>query len=114
MEDRSDPARPVVRTLSQSSAGERGEGFSFSPQITGDGRLVYFISTASNLPGASARQGALYAYDTESETLAVVDLPPSLDIGEGKWIVSEDGRYGATNFSPMMDAIKRTRKEILK
>lgn len=46
------PAMPRPSRLSVSSAGVQGDGRSFSPSISADGRYVAFYSYATNLVGS--------------------------------------------------------------
>jgi Tol biopolymer transport system component len=56
-----------TRLVSVSSKGTQGNGGSYAPSISGNGRYVYYSSDATNLAGGKKRHGpAFYRYDTKS------------------------------------------------
>lgn len=68
--------RQTVR-VSISSLGDQGEGRSHSPQISADGRLVAFISSAKNLaPGneySEASTTVVYVHDRDADGNGIFD-----------------------------------------
>lgn len=64
--------------------------------LSGDGNVIPFTSTATNLPGASGSNG-LYAYNIKANTTSRVDVSssgvPSNGSVTGTLLTSETGRY---------------------
>ena len=82
---------------SVSSAGLQGDGSSYDPSISGDGRFVAFPSDATSLVASEpGRKGGLYVHDLHTRT--TVRVPPVKIPGWGtvgsSWSVSlsRDGR----------------------
>lgn len=94
LEDRSNPMNRQRRIITRGAAGEMANNDSFSPQMTDDGNFIFFISLASNLPGGSSSQGALYVYDVRSSTINRVSLSPRFTFGANhRVLVTEDLNY---------------------
>ena len=69
-----------LTVLSKGSFGTTGNGKSFAPQISADGRFVYFLSEATNLVGglSDTNGGAdLFIYDTITGKLGCMSVTPS-------------------------------------
>ncbi len=89
----------TTERVSVDSAGVQGNGFSFSPSISADGRYVAFHSSASNLVvGDTNGFTDVFVHDRQSGTTERV----SIDSGgtQGNWesglpSISADGRYVA-------------------
>lgn len=88
-----------VRMISVSSDGRRGNAFSNSPQISGDGRYVAFQSGASNLvPGDANRLFDIFVHDTQTRTTRRISVSSAGEESNGRSfgpIMSGDGRYVA-------------------
>ncbi|MGH2691075.1 MAG: hypothetical protein ACRDHM_01060 [Actinomycetota bacterium] len=88
-----------VRMISVSSDGRRGNAFSSSADISGDGRYVAFQSAASNLvPGDANRAGDVFVHDTLTRTtrrISVTSAGEEAGGGSGGPILTGEGRYVA-------------------
>ena len=99
----SDRKSGVVQRLSLRSDGEQGNGWSYQPAISADGRLVAFTSLSSNLgePGLSAkpagiRQANVFLHNLDSGKTELVSRAGDGQPGNGwsDWpSLSADGRY---------------------
>ncbi len=82
--------------VSVSSAGVQGNGWSFSPAISGDGRYIAFASGASNLvTGDTNARDDIFLHDRQtSETIRVSLTNSGLQAngGSGSPSLSSDGR----------------------
>jgi Tol biopolymer transport system component len=89
----------VTERVSVSSAGEEGNGVSWSPSITADGRYVAFMSHASNLvPGDTNATPDAFVHDRLTGTTERVSVSSAGEEGNGaSWVpsLSADGRYVA-------------------
>ena len=89
----------VTERVSMDSAGVEGNGFSYYPSISGDGRYVAFDSLATNLvPGDANGVGDVFVYDRETGAIQRVSV--GSDGIEGNRVsripsISADGRYVA-------------------
>jgi Tol biopolymer transport system component len=94
-----DSNRNVVRRISVSSRGRQGNGSSFGPALSGDGRFVAFRSTASNLvPGDRNHVQDVFVRDrrTGSTTrISVADDGSEANGKSGGAAISADGRIVA-------------------
>ena len=71
-----------------------GNGTSFSPVISGDGRFVAFVSVASNLAGGDTNGiGDVFLHDREANSTVL--LTPGSDGESGNPSISIDGRFVA-------------------
>jgi len=86
-----------VQKVSLSSSHTPADGDSAEPDISGDGRLVAFSSTADNLTdGHPAGQRDIYVRDLQTEKTTLVSATPSGQPGDGGSsapAISPDGRY---------------------
>ena len=99
----SDRKSGVIQRLSLRSDGEQGNGWSYQPAISADGRLVAFTSLSSNLgePGPSAkpagiRQANVFLHNLDSGKTELVSRAGDGQPGNGwsDWpSLSADGRY---------------------
>jgi Tol biopolymer transport system component len=82
--------------VSVSSTGQEGNGNSWFPDISADGRYVAFFSYATNLiPNVSSSQ-QVYLHDRQTGTLTLVSASSSGEVGNdrsGPLAISPDGRY---------------------
>jgi cell wall-associated NlpC family hydrolase len=82
--------------ISQTTGGDPGNGWSYQPAISADGRVVAFTSLADNLiPGAKPLAN-VYAYDRSLQTITLVSQPGTGEAADGwsEWpAISADGRY---------------------
>jgi hypothetical protein len=89
------PSNPHI--VSVSSNGVQGDGWSFSPSLSGDGRLVAFISTAENLvPGDSNDLADIFVYDTQTRITERVSINADGASANGLSYhpqISADGRF---------------------
>jgi Tol biopolymer transport system component len=88
----------VARTnerVSVSSLGAEGNGASYGPAISADGRHVAFTSAASNLtPGDSNEQLDVFVRDRETQATILVSVGPQGALGDGPSVapsISGDG-----------------------
>ncbi|HMJ00986.1 MAG TPA: hypothetical protein VK488_14210 [Gaiellaceae bacterium] len=89
----------VTERVSLSSTGEQGNDWSFSPQLSADGRFVVFESRATNLvPGDTNGWGDVFVHDRLTGATTRVSVS---SLGEqGEWLseaaaISDDGRFVA-------------------
>ncbi len=91
-------ARTTER-VSLSSAGEQGNGDSYGPAISADGRYVAFTSAASNLtPGDGNGELDVFVRDRVAHTTVLASVGPHGTLGDGPSIapsISGDGRLVA-------------------
>lgn len=88
----------VVRRVSASRGRGVPDGASFHPSISGDGRRVAFVSTATDLDddGRAHAQENVYLYDSQAPRLRLLSRSASggrADGGSRFPAVSGDGRY---------------------
>ena len=85
--------------VSLGSAGEQGNGDSYGPAISADGRYVAFTSSASNLaPGDGNDQLDIFVRDRVARTTVLVSTGPHGALGDGPSVapsISGDGRLVA-------------------
>jgi Tol biopolymer transport system component/cell wall-associated NlpC family hydrolase len=84
--------------LSQNANGDAGNGWSYQPAISADGRVVAFTSLADNLAPGAAPIANVYAYDRSLGTIGLVSQSTSGEAADGwsEWpAISADGRYVA-------------------
>jgi Tol biopolymer transport system component len=89
----------TTTNVSVDSAGNQGDGQSFTPSISADGRFVAFISNASNLvPGDTNRYTDIFVRDTLTNTTTRVSLDSAGNQGNYHSYnpsISADGRFVA-------------------
>lgn len=92
----------VVERVSISSGGLEGNGPSFNPSISADGRFVAFSSSATNLLGAGNDNNNLedvFVYDRELNTIKRVSIATDGTEGDGRTFafpaISGDGAFVA-------------------
>jgi Tol biopolymer transport system component len=94
--------------VSVDSGGVEGDGASFAPSISGDGRYVAFDSSSSNLAPGDNGHGGIFVHDrqTGQTTRVSVDSAGAQgNLSSSDPSISEDGRYvaflsSATNLVP--------------
>lgn len=83
--------------ISQDAGGVQGNGMSFSPSISPDGRYVVFTSVASNLVvGDTNGQADIFLYDRQGNTMfraSVTTSGAEANGGSYRGRVSADGHY---------------------
>ncbi|MBR1231965.1 Calx-beta domain-containing protein [Bradyrhizobium sp. AUGA SZCCT0182] len=83
--------------ISVSSTGEQGNGTSFSPDISADGRYVTYYSDASNLvDGDTNGTNDIFVFERETATTERVSVSSTGEQGDGGSFssdISADGRY---------------------
>lgn len=83
--------------ISLGPGGVEGNGDSYAPQISADGRYVVFDSSASNLVAGDGNTAVdVFLYDRQAGTMELISV--ASDGGQGdddsRWpFVSDDGRY---------------------
>jgi hypothetical protein len=91
--------RGLTERVNVGPAGEEANGFSFSPSLNADGRLVAFGSLATNLiPGDSNDVGDVFMRDRETGATARLSVGSSGTEGDGQSFVpslSADGRIAS-------------------
>jgi Tol biopolymer transport system component len=89
----------ATERVSVDSAGNEGNGYSYGPSLSADGRFVAFRSNASNLvPGDTNGTGDDFVYDRQTDTTERVSVDGSGNQGNGESIrpeISADGRFVA-------------------
>jgi hypothetical protein len=60
--------------ISESNTGTQGNGNSYTPRISADGRYVSFLSYASTL-GADGTNGRVFRYDRQAASLTLLPMP---------------------------------------
>ncbi|HEY0398548.1 MAG TPA: calcium-binding protein, partial [Acidimicrobiia bacterium] len=84
---------------SLSSTGEQGDGDSFGPAISSDGRYVAFTSAASNLTAGDANSNLdIFVRDRLAHTTVLASVGPHGTMGDGPSVapsISGDGRLVA-------------------
>ncbi|MCS7465424.1 S8 family serine peptidase [Stieleria sp. ICT_E10.1] len=92
-----DRSTATIERVSVSDVGMEGNGGSFNPSISGDGRYVAFHSSASNLvPGDTGNRSDVFVYDraTDSiERVSVGDTGVEGNRPSSHASLSADGRY---------------------
>ncbi len=89
--------------VSVSNSGIAGNGSSFLPDITADGRFVTFYSDADNLvEGDTNERGDVFVYDRDTDSIERVSIDNDGNQGNGRSsgdssppVISADGRYVA-------------------
>ena len=93
-------ATTALVSRSGGSAGELGDDASWSPSISGDGRLVAFASAASNLhPDDANFESGIYVRDLQAATTSLASRGAGIS-GPNSWpadlpAISTDGRFVA-------------------
>ncbi len=92
-----DRQNALTERVSVDSGGAQGNGFSFSPSISADGRYVAFESEATNLVGGDTNGSEdIFVHDRQSGTTERVSVKSSGAQANG-WSyrpsISADGRY---------------------
>jgi Tol biopolymer transport system component len=95
-----DVADHATRRLSRTADGRRPNGISYDPAISADGRVIVFVSSATDLADAHRRpsQPAIFLYDVASARIALLSRArdgSEADGASGHPAVSADGRYVA-------------------
>jgi Tol biopolymer transport system component len=89
----------TVELVSLSSLGEIGNGASYEPAISGDGRYVAFPTAATNLsPDDTNGVADIVVRDRDADLTLLVSVTPTGSVADGEslWCsVSGDGRYVA-------------------
>lgn len=99
--------RDATTRLSETATGARGDRESFSPQISGDGRSVVFVSRATNLTGTSLPEGKrafVARVDRPSVRLVTSFLPHPARVTADAVAVNGNGRYVAYTTPAQADA----------
>jgi len=88
-----------TRRVSISSAGQQGNGYSYLPSISADGRYVAFYSDASNLVAGDTNNATdVFVYDRKTHKTRRVSVTSAGQQGNGDSLypsISADGRYVA-------------------
>lgn len=98
----------ILARASVSTAGTEGDGDSWYPGISGDGRLVVFHSSSTNLDGNDPDHLDVFVHDTQTGITSRVSVSTAGTAGDGDSndpAISADGRYvafvsAATNLVP--------------
>ncbi len=89
----------TTERVSVSSAGVQGDGASYVPAISADGRYVAFYSAATNLVGGDTNGFSdIYVHDRTTRVTTRVSVSSAGAQGNGsswKPAISADGRYVA-------------------
>ncbi|NUT24366.1 MAG: hypothetical protein HOV84_00205 [Streptomyces sp.] len=91
------PRVPSTERVTVSATGEQGDGNSFAPQLSADGRFAAFTADASNLvPGDTNGQRDVFVRDLRTggvERVSVSSAGAQADQGSSVQAISADGRY---------------------
>jgi Tol biopolymer transport system component len=91
-----DQAKGKTERISQSAGGESGDGWSYQPALSADGRVVVFTSLSDNLLPGAGPGANVYAYDRSLAAITLVSQTPAGEAPDG-WsespAISADGRY---------------------
>jgi Tol biopolymer transport system component len=90
-----DQAGGKTERLSQNADGDPGNGWSYQPAISADGRVVAFTSLADNLVPGAAPIANVYAYDRSLGAIELVSQSSAGESADGwsEWpAISADGR----------------------
>ena len=86
-----------IERVSLAADGTQGNGESFAPSVSSDGRYVAFYSDASNLvPGDSNGTNDVFVVDRQTDMIERVSMAADGTQGNGSSIggsISADGRY---------------------
>jgi len=110
-------AQPTER-VSVSSVGNQGNGLSFSPAISADGRFVVFGSNASNLVDGDTNNSAdIFVHDRQTgitERLSVDSFGNQGNAGSSHPSISADGRFVAfqSGASNLVDGDTNNRADV--
>jgi Tol biopolymer transport system component/cell wall-associated NlpC family hydrolase len=91
-----DRTSSTTERLSQTAEGDPGNGWSYQPAISADGRVVAFTSLADNLVPGAAPIANVYAYDRSLGAIMLVSQSSAGEAADGwsEWpAVSADGRF---------------------
>jgi Tol biopolymer transport system component len=85
----------TIQRISRSRQGGDPDGASYDPAISGDGRLVAFVSEASNLiRGTKPRTAQIYLHDLRAGITTLISRTPDGHAGNGRSLrpaISHDG-----------------------
>jgi Tol biopolymer transport system component len=103
-----DRARGVTERLSVADDARQGDGDSFAPAISGDGRVVAFVSLATTLVPAAAGRQHVYVRDVGAGVTELVSVATDGSVADGDSdhpAISADGRTvaftsSASNLAP--------------
>lgn len=94
-----DRTNDTVERVSVDGSGTQGDGPSFDPAISSDGRFVAFSSEAGNLvPNDNNASTDVFVYDRTNDSIERVSVDSSEQAGNGSSFrasISGDGRYVA-------------------
>ncbi|MDY6789864.1 MAG: calcium-binding protein [Thermodesulfobacteriota bacterium] len=89
----------TIERVSVDNSGVQGDGYSYHPSISSDGRYVAFASDATNLvTGDTNNSSDMFVYDRDTDTIERVSVDNSGGQGDGFSYgpsISSDGRYVA-------------------
>ena len=87
----------ITERVSVSSTGEEGNGLSFIPELSGDGRFVAFQSLATNFVDDDTNDGTdIFVHDRETGTTELVSVGMDGSVGNFfsfQSALSQDGRF---------------------
>ncbi|WOH39431.1 thrombospondin type 3 repeat-containing protein [Thalassotalea fonticola] len=99
----------VMELVSKNAAGVKGNGYSYTPSVSGDGGYVTFSSRSTNLDAADTdTREDIYVYDRQDDVLELVSKSTAGVKGNydsNKPSISANGRYVAfSSFATNLDA----------
>lgn len=82
----------TTRLVSASADGRRGNGDSFVPSVSADGRFVTFQSTADNLVAGTGEEGGhVFRKDMRTGAVIAIDVRPAAAASDGPWSARMSG-----------------------
>ncbi|WP_291057282.1 cell wall-binding repeat-containing protein [Herbiconiux sp.] len=84
--------------VSKTASGKAGDGSSVRPSISGDGKLIAFISTSPDLvPGVTDRNPHVFLWSSDRGDISVLDVSsyPKSSLGNGAAVAAAISRDGS-------------------
>jgi hypothetical protein len=89
-----------ARLISKNAKGVPGNASSDMPVVSGNGRYVFYTSSATNLTrGSKKEHPGFYRYDTKKKTTSRLPISKSMLKGHGRDYVTDDGKNAVSGVS---------------
>ena len=102
----------TTERVSLSAVGEQGNGDSYNPAISADGRYIAFTSSASNLTAGDGNADLdIFVRDRVAHTTVLASVGPHGTMGDGPSVgtVDGDGRQAPSRPLPRLRRAQRRR-----